>query len=425
MEKMKQKVKFVGLKQSFTEYVLATFILVASLSALIIWGCLSFQAWLVPDSNEVYLTIEKTYANGNTTIITEQIPLNDIFSETIYHFNDEADAEESDVQYSITSVENSVSALTPSRKLAYRGSQVIMIALPVLLSLAGILVCGLLFYNRKLRRPIFVLSQAAEKISAEDLDFHVASDSRNEMGMLCDSFEQMRVTLKENNRQLWDALEDRRRLQSAVAHDLRNPIAIIQGYAQYLTLSLADGKIQQEKISRIADSILQTAQRMERYTDSLRTISCMEEWEIQPQDVDFYTFSTEMKQDLQLLIAAQKPALIWENFVPMVNVTLDSKALYRILENLVGNAVRYAKDKITVRFSLESETLVVTVSDDGPGFPAKILEAGKEYISSESGGDHFGIGLSICQILCRKHGGCLTIVNAAEGGAVVKFYLKV
>ena len=97
------------------------------------------------------------------------------------------------------------------------------------------------------------------------------------MGALCASFEQMRQTLKENNQKLWDMLEERRRLQGSVAHDLRNPIAIIQGYAQYLQLNLSGGGISKEKISFVVANILQTSHRLERYTDSLRTISRLEE----------------------------------------------------------------------------------------------------------------------------------------------------
>ena len=57
---------------------------------------------------------------------------------------------------------------------------------------------------------------------------------QDELGRLCAAFEKMRQTLYENNRQMWSMLEERRALQASVAHDLRNPIAIMTGYVEYL-----------------------------------------------------------------------------------------------------------------------------------------------------------------------------------------------
>ena len=146
-------------------------------------------------------------------------------------------------------------------------------ALPVIFSLAGILLCGLTFYRRKLKTPISLLASASREIAGQNLDFQISCGSRDEMGMLCDSFEKMRQTLKENYQKQWRMLEERRELQGSVAHDLRNPIAIIQGYAQYLQFHLTKEQINREKVLSAADHIMQTAQRLDRYTESLRTIS--------------------------------------------------------------------------------------------------------------------------------------------------------
>ena len=180
------------------------------------------------------------------------------------------------------------SALSPRRKLVYRCSQIGMTALPVIFSLAGILLCGLTFYRRKLKTPISLLASASQKIAGQNLDFQISCGSRDEMGMLCDSFEKMRQTLKENYQKLWRIVEERRELQGSVAHDLRNPIAIIQGYAQYLQFHLTKEQINREKVLSAADHIMQTAQRLDRYTESLRTISRLEELEIRPRPVSFF-----------------------------------------------------------------------------------------------------------------------------------------
>ena len=219
-------------------------------------------------------------------------------------------------------------------------------------------------------------------------------------------------------------LEERRRLQGSVAHDLRNPIAIIQGYAQYLQLSLSGDKISREKISSVVANILHTSHRLERYTDSLRTISRLEELEVQVQPVNFASLSSDMREDLSLLTEEKNLELDWENTVVEEGLNLDTKILYRILENLIGNAVRFANRKIKVQFSYCQGLLTTTVSDDGPGFPQKVLNSKDSYAYMGSDDEnHLGMGLAICRVLCRKHGGQLTLSNSDQGGAVIKFVL--
>ncbi len=68
----------------------------------------------------------------------------------------------------------------------------------------------------------------------------------------------------------------------------------------------------------------------------------------------------------------------------------------------------------------------MTVADDGCGFPEKVLHCKNRYFAIEgSDKNHSGMGLAICRILCKKHGGSLMLTNEAEGGAAVKIMLSV
>ena len=251
-----ETIKSGGLRRAFVLYVLITFLLVSALSGTFIWVCLSLQDHLLPDSDLVYLTVQRSDDQGNETTTTVPMPLNDVLKEipsmiSMEDTDGDILSDEQNVRYSVTKIENSFSALSPKRQLVYQISQIAMVALPVLFSLTGILICGFLFYHRKLKTPVELLSTAAERIAHQDLDFQISYPSEDEMGALCVSFEEMRQTLKDNSQKLWDMVEERRRLQSSVAHDLRNPIAIIQGYAQYLQLNLSGGRIHKEKISEV------------------------------------------------------------------------------------------------------------------------------------------------------------------------------
>lgn len=450
MENIRKRAYHSGLRRSFVLYVLVTLAAAAGLSGLVIWGCVSVQNYLLPDPNAVFLNIEKTYADGSGTTTSVRMPLDGaeialpelaygngsgINMETGNAENEtdagteeggaytETDSSGENVRYSVSAVTASIDSLTPRRKLVYRGSQIGMVALPAAFSLGGILLCGFAFYRRKLKTPILLLSSAAEQIARQNLDFRISYKSGDEMEALCTSFEQMRRTLRENNRKLWEMVEERRRLQSSVAHDLRNPIAIIRGYAQYLQMQLSRDEINREKIDDLADNILETSRRLERYTDSLRTISRLEELEIRPVSLDFSELSSDMKNDFLLLTKEKNLELVWKNNIPEKDVVLDAQVLYRILENLIGNALRFAGERIEVTFFRENGFLAVTVADDGAGFPEQMLKEGEAYAGTGSDREHMGIGLMICRILCRKHGGKLWLSNSGQGGGVVRVIL--
>ena len=425
METSVKKIKKLPLRKYLVFSVLITLAIIVLLSAATIFGCMTFRKYLLPESNNVFLTVDETYADGTNVSYSMRVKVGEEGAELPVLMSEDGTAAASkQTKYTIQRIENSVDSLTPKRKLAYRFCGAVMIVFPLLFSIVGILLCGFHFYRKKLSVPLNLLSDATKQISDRDLDFHLQYENEDEMGILCGSFEQMRQTLRENYREMWNLLEERRLLQASIAHDLRNPIAIIQGYAQYLQLSLSGDRISREKISSVVANILHTSHRLERYTDSLRTISRLEELEVQVQPVNFASLSSDMREDLSLLTEEKHLEMDWENTVDQKELNLDTKILYRILENLIGNAVRFANRKIKVQFSYYQGLLTTTVSDDGPGFPQKVLNSKDSYTYMGSDDEnHLGMGLAICRVLCRKHGGQLTLSNSDQGGATIKFVL--
>ena len=100
-----------------------------------------------------------------------------------------------------------------------------------------ILAAALLFYRNKLKRPLAELLCASEKISHKDLNFTVSSNSNDELGQLCVSFETMRAALAHNFSEMWWQMEERKQLNAAFAHDLRTPLTVLKGYNEMLQVS--------------------------------------------------------------------------------------------------------------------------------------------------------------------------------------------
>lgn len=425
MEQLKEKKLTMPLRSAFIIHVLTTFLFVVAFSSIAIWVCFSVRQGLLPKTDEVFLNMEQTYVDGQKTTSSTRIKIGSAPESASSMIGDSNEMEKTGtVKYSVTSVEDGWTRLTPKRRLLYRGCGVAMIALPVMFSLTGILLCGFSFYKRKLKKPIQILSEATDQISKQNLDFQISYPGGDELGQLCDSFEQMRSALQKNNRRMWEMLDERRRLQASVAHDLRNPIAIIKGHAEYLRLNMPARQFDTEKILSITGNIESAAERLERYTDSIRELGRLEEIEPDLCEIEFQQLYKELMEDFLRMAAVHEIQIHFENRVQHQKLRLDAQILYRILENLISNALRYAENQIELSFSDDEQELTVCLSDDGPGFPAKVLKSKEEYsFYTSDGGLHSGMGLTICRILCKKHGGSLSLHNSEKKGAAVVFTL--
>lgn len=428
MDSLTRRWRDLPLRRFFLLSVLAEVGIVAVLSALIIWGCTSVRHWLLPDSEEVYLVVEKTLRDGSSS--TEMYLMK--FGESPSALPElvvEADGEPirrdvEEMKYSLQKLEKSFDLLSPKRKFAYQACGAVMVAAPTFLAFVGTFVCSLYFYRCKLRKPLELLSDAAEKIAQQDLDFELKYDCGDEMGALCRSFEDMRGALWENNRVMWEMLEERKLLQASVAHDLRNPIAIIQGYTEYLDMSLQKKTLNQEKTGRIVRNLGRAAKRLEQYTESVRLLNRWEETGICRKSYSVRKLAEEIAEDMSLLAKQEGFRLRVAAQLPDTAVEADAALLCRVLENIISNALRYAREEICLSFILEEHRLVVTVTDDGCGFPEEILrDGGKKFLHPGEDG-HMGIGLAVSRLLCRKHGGSMELSNCS-GGACVKIIFSV
>lgn len=421
------KIKDMPIRKAFILSVSITVVMILMLSAGTFAGLSAFQNFLLQDANAVYLTVTRTLEDGTQMESTIRMEYGEESQSVPFLTGGTTKDEPSnDTQYSVKKVDSGYSHLSPKRKFAYQGSGLAMVILPILYSVTGILICGFWFYRKKLEQPIHVLSDATEEISKQNLDFSIQYTGNDELGKLCNSFEQMRAALYENNRKMWELLEERRLLQASVGHDLRNPVAIIEGYTEYLLLNLPTGTLDDKKILDIAGNLNQAAKRMERYTDSIREISKLEEIEVKPVPTKARELLEDMAADFQMIAEQQDISITVSNSVPNTEINADASVLYRILENVISNALRYAKNEIHISFELNKNQLSAEITDDGPGFPEKfLLGKGRSPYTTDTTNQHLGIGLIISRILCQKHGGTLELYNKPEAGAFIKVTLQV
>lgn len=310
--------------------------------------------------------------------------------------------------------------------LRYNILNLLQLVLPVIFVIAALISADIVFYRFKLKKPIAELQSAAGQIMNNNLDFSVKSFSQDEFGRLCDSFEKMRLELLKNNKELWRQMEERKRLNAAFSHDLRNPVTVLKGSVKLLRKKLSRNSLSPGNIEDSLLLIEEYANRIEKYIEAMSSVQRLEELKCSPGKIKLETVVKELADSTRLLamdsgIKVEVEAKDSSEKLKE-NILLDKAMAFNVAENLITNALRFAKSKIQVRLRLDEEILVLSVQDDGPGFSQTILRKGAEpFLRGEEGneqGSHFGMGLYVSRLLCEKHNGSLELKNTLEGALV-------
>lgn len=302
---------------------------------------------------------------------------------------------------------------------------ILQIILPILFFVAALLLTASLFYRWKLKKPLEILMDGANRIMKNDLDFTIAALSGDELGHLCIAFETMRQSLLRDNRELWRQMEERKRLNAAFSHDLRNPVTVLKGSAKMAKQCAAVEKANTSQLMENLIRIETYTDRIERYVETMSNVQRLEQVQLQKLTIDTCELIEELNQALFFAAQDSQKQLIFHSTMDADSVLLDKNMLLQITENLVSNALRFAKQTISVMLSAQADTLKLEVTDDGSGFPAEFLKRGVQpFQKGAEEIEHFGMGLYICNLLCQKHGGTLKIGNSVSG-AVVCAILKI
>jgi signal transduction histidine kinase len=301
----------------------------------------------------------------------------------------------------------------------------LQIAMPVVFVIAALICADIIFYRLKLKRPIAILQDGAERIQKQDLDFEITGYASDELGELCSAFEIMRKTLLSNNRELWRQAEERKRLNAAFSHDLRNPVTVLKGSAKLLQKDIESGRLNAENGKEPVELVCQYAGRIEHYVEIMTSAQKLEELECKRLMYSKEDIQSELQNSLTLLSEASGKKITITHSGTAAKVSIDKQFVYNTAENLVSNALRYAKNKVIVEMTYQENQIILTVCDDGNGFPDSILKKGITPFSRDktSDNEHFGMGLYICKLLCEKHGGSLEIGNTEHGGKATAVFI--
>lgn len=281
----------------------------------------------------------------------------------------------------------------------------------LVIPMSGLGLAGVLFYRLKLRTPIAVLNDGTERIRMHDLDFTIPDVSADELGRICAAFETMRGELVRTNQELWRQAEERRRLNAAFAHDLRNPVTVLKGTVK----QLRRGNGGEHALERLETYTL----RIEQYVEAMSSIQRLEQMPVCRKTVVPVLLRDELEETAKLLAPSLKVVISVRD---AADVELDHGLFLTVAENLIGNAARFAREELRIALDIvkgvDGKELILSVSDDGEGYPADLIKDGpKPFGKKDEDAAHFGMGLYSSLMLCVKHGGKLLLENRADGGA--------
>ena len=305
----------------------------------------------------------------------------------------------------------------------------------VIILISGLLI--LLITNR-ITRPISELTRLSEKMSNLDFEARYESHAGNEIDVLGDNFNKMSrklentiSELKSANNKLQKDIEDkikidemRKEFLDNVSHELKTPIALIQGYAEGLNENISDDP---ESRAFYCEVIMDEASKMNKLVKNLLTLNQLESGKDAPmmERFDIVSLIHGVLQSMHIMIEQKEATVIFEAQDP-VYVWADEYMIEEVFTNYLTNAIHYVRKDGVIRISFKpmGNDIRVCVYNQGDWIAEedigrvfeKFYKADKAR-TREYGGN--GIGLSIVAATMEAHGKKYGVENVADG---VLFY---
>lgn len=285
---------------------------------------------------------------------------------------------------------------------------------------AACLVAGREFLRRKLYPALDAVRYGIDYIAAGDYGREIAYYAQDEMGMLCRKLERLRRRLVEEKRDKWANEEIQRRINAAFAHDIRTPLTVISGCTEFLQRYVPKGRVSGEEMLQKLSVMRYQEQRLLRHCATMTKLFREEAREVSGRWIAAGGFTDGLAAAARELAAREGIACKVSAQNIYTELFADAGLIEEVFDNLVSNALRYAVEGIEVEMRCEEGKFLIYVVDDGRGFSDRALRHATEpYFGEEKEeGEHFGIGLSVCRMLCERHGGFLRLVNSIGGGAI-------
>lgn len=302
----------------------------------------------------------------------------------------------------------------------------------------GILVIGIIaayVFSVYITRPIKQLSHIAERMANLDFNVKYEDKDKSEIGLLGNSINNMSLKLEENishlksaNRELQRDIERKVKIEevrteflSNVSHELKTPIALIQGYAEGLKEGITDDP---ESMDFYCDVIIDEANKMNNMVKKLLTLNQLEfgNEELVMERFDIIELITSIVNANELRASQKGISIIFNQKNEHIDVWSDEYKIEEVVTNYITNAINHCENEKYIEVSVErrDNDVRVIVFNTGKNIPEqdiqniwqKFYKVDKAR-TREYGGN--GIGLSIVKAIMDAYGKNYGVVNKSNG----------
>ena len=279
--------------------------------------------------------------------------------------------------------------------------------------------------------PIQELTHAAEKVASGDFSDKVENSSKDEIGVLTRTFNDMAVQLEDTLDDLKRSEQMRREFVANVSHELRTPITGVKSYAETLA---ADPDMPADTRERFLNVILNESDRMTKIVQDLLTLSRFDagSFEFSFDEFSFETSVRDVYNAVRMEAQAHGHVFVLEVEPGIPRIRGDKARVEQVLMNMVSNAIKYTKDggRIAIKAGVRGGEVWCSVKDNGIGIPKEDTQKVFDRFyrvdkarSRESGGT--GLGLSIAQEIVVRHGGRIDLKSRVGHGTTITVWLPV
>lgn len=296
------------------------------------------------------------------------------------------------------------------------------------LALAGALLIGLLalwLLTRNLRRII----ETVQRFKEGDLKARVADENKGDLVTLADTFNEMADTIVANIDELKSVENLRRELIANVSHDLRTPLAIMQGYIE--TMLMKEDNLSAEDRRKYLHIVLNSSEKLSKLIAQLFEYSKLEARQIKVEKEPF--FIAELAQDIfhKYQILAKEKGIQMHLDMPqnLPMVFADLGLVERVIQNLMDNALKFTPANGQVRIQLKDlqNSVEIKVADTGPGIPEEeqsfIFERYQKAKAAQKSNIGAGLGLAIVKKILELHDATIRVQSRLNEGTAFMFQL--
>lgn len=296
-----------------------------------------------------------------------------------------------------------------------------IISILVVSVLVGLLLIW--FITRKLNKIV----ENIKEFQAGNFDARIPVKSRDELDQIGLVFNEMAATISGSIQQLKETDEFRKELISNVSHDLRTPIASIQGYAE--TLKLMEDRISPADRQKYLEIIFSSCERLKKLVGDLFELSKLETNQIH-LNVESFPIA-ELISDIanKYRIISEKKGIHINAFLPSENpiVEADITLIDRVLQNLIDNAIRFCKQDDTINIVVKNDKsgrVEVSVTDSGTGIhPEELPYIFERYYKGKQYSETTGLGLAIVKKIMDMHQSVILVQSQLGKGSRFSFEL--